>query len=168
MLNQIVFYTFVTERLLYCNGKQSKQMKEINTEIEILATPDKVWEILMDLPNWPKWNPIVNKIEGNLKIGEKLSITMSDSKGNDGKKYDSVITNIDTNERFSFIAKMMSSFMFSADRVIELKPTEKGTHFSQREIYTGLVVSLFWNKLNTDARKILNSMNAALKKAVEK
>jgi len=143
-------------------------MKEINTKIEISSTSDEVWKVLMDIPNWSKWNPIVNKIEGNLKVGEELSITMSDSKGNDGKKYKSIITEIDKNERFSFIAIMMAKFMFSAERIIELQTTETGTVFTQREIYTGLMVSLFWKKLSTDATEMLNSMNMALKKEVEK
>jgi len=142
-------------------------MKEINTEIRISSTPDEVWKTLMDLQNWPKWNPIVNNIQGNLKIGEELSITMSDSKGNDSKKYKAIITALNKNERFSFVATMMSKFMFSAERIIELKTTEKGTLFTQKEIYTRLMVSLFWKKLNCEASKMLNSMNSALKKEVE-
>ena len=69
-------------------------MKEINTKIRISSTPDKVWETLMDLENWPKWNPIVNNIQGKLNVGEELSITMSDSKGNDSKKYKAIITEL--------------------------------------------------------------------------
>ena len=121
-------------------------MKEINTEIQISSTPEKVWEILMDLPEWSKWNPIVNSIEGELNIGEKLSITMSNSKGGAGKKYDSIITEIDENKRFAFVGTMMAKFMFSAERVIELHVNEKGTFFSQKEIYSGIMVSLFWKK----------------------
>jgi len=143
-------------------------MKEIKTEIKILSTPDKVWKTLMDLPNWSEWNPIVNKIEGNLKVGEELSITMCSSKGNDGKKYKSVIREIDENKRFSFVATMMAKFMFTADRIIELKKTEEGTLFTQKEIYSGLMVSLFWKKLSTDATEMLHSMNKALKKEIEK
>ncbi|GAB1858733.1 hypothetical protein MHTCC0001_35730 [Flavobacteriaceae bacterium MHTCC 0001] len=143
-------------------------MKEINTEIRISATPGKIWEILMDLENWHKWNPIINNIKGKLNIGNELAITMSDSKGNKAKKYNATITELNKNKRFSFIAKMMAEFIFSAERIIELKTIEKETKFIQREIYTGIMVSLFWKKLSTDALDMLNSMNQALKKEVEK
>jgi len=142
-------------------------MREIRTEIQILSKPDKVWEILIDLPGWSNWNPIVNKIEGKLEVGAELFITMSDAKGNDGKSYKSIITAIDEKKRFSFIATMMAKFMFSAERIIELEDSQGGTLFKQREIYTGLMVSLFWKKLSTDALSMLNSMNEALKKKVE-
>ena len=145
-------------------------MKEIRTEILISSSPDKVWEILMDIPNWPQWNPIVNKIEGNLEIGSKLSIVMKDcnSKDGNGKRYTSIITEKIENQRFSFIAIMMAKFMFSAERIIELKQTQEDTLFIQREIYTGLMVSLFWKKINCEALEMLNAMNEALKKEVEK
>jgi len=42
-----------------------------------------------------------------------------------------------------------------------------GTLFIQREIYTGLMVPLFWGKLNEQASSMLNSMNEALKKKAE-
>jgi len=142
-------------------------MRELRTEIQILSTSDKVWEILIDFPGWSNWNPIVNKIEGNLELGAELFITMCDTKGSDGRSYTSIITAIDEKKRFSFIATMMAKFMFSAERIIELEDSAGGTLFIQREIYTGLMVPLFWKKLNTDALLMLNSMNKALKKKVE-
>ncbi|MBL4668089.1 MAG: SRPBCC domain-containing protein [Flavobacteriales bacterium] len=143
-------------------------MKEINTEIIISSTPNEVWETLMDLDNWPKWNPIVNNIYGKLDVGGELSITMADSKGNASKKYKAIVIELEKNKKFSFSAIMIAKFMFSADRIIELKETEEGTLFTQREIYKGIMVSMFWGKLCTDAVKMLNSMNQALKKEVEK
>ena len=76
-------------------------MKEIRTEIQIASAKGKVWEILMDLPDWSNWNPIVNKIEGKLEVGGELAITMSDATGKDGKKYKATITSIDDKKRFS-------------------------------------------------------------------
>lgn len=143
-------------------------MKEIKAEIEISSTPDKVWEVLMDLPGWAEWNPIVNKIEGKLEVGEKLNIVMCGSNGKDSKRYAANITVIDENKCFRFIAVMMGKFMFSADRIIELEKTANGTLFIQREIYSGIMVSLFWAKLSTEALSMLKSMNEALKKEVKK
>lgn len=142
-------------------------MKELKTEIHISSSPGKVWEVLMDLPNWKNWNPIVNKIEGQLEIGQELSITMSDKKGNDGKNYKSTITAVEEGKRFSFIGVMMAKFLFSAERIIELKANGEGTHFTQVEIYNGLMVPLFWKKLSEHAHPMLTSMNEGLKKTVE-
>jgi len=143
-------------------------MKEISTEISISSTPSEIWKVLMSLNNWPKWNPIVNEIQGKTAIGSELAITMSDAKGNDSKKYKAIVTDLKQDERFVFTATMMAKFMFSAERIIEIKPIDQGSILIQREVYNGLMVSLFWGKLSTDASTMLNKMNKALKQEMEK
>ena len=142
-------------------------MKVINTEIQIEASKDKVWKIICDLPGWSQWNPIVNKIEGELSVGSTLSITMSNSKGKDAQKYKGTITTFEKEKQFIFIAKMMANFLFSVERVIEIKESRKGTLLTQIENYKGIMVTLFWGKLDTMARKMLNAMNKALKEKAE-
>jgi len=157
---------FCFRKVKYITYRIKQLNNEINTEIRISATPSKIWETLMDLENWSKWNPIVNNIQGNLNIGKELDITMSDSEGNNAKKYNATITVLNKDKRFSFYRYNDSFFL--AKRIIELKTIEKETIFIQREIYTGVMVSLFWKKLSTDALGMLNSMNQVLKKEVEK
>ncbi len=80
--------------------------------------------------------------------------------GKDGKagmKYNANITSFEKNRRFAFIGKMMAAFLFSADRMIELENSGEGTLFSQKEAHTGLLVPLFWNKLNNQAAKMFKA-----------
>lgn len=142
-------------------------MKKITTEAHITSTPTTVWETLIKLENWSVWNPIVSKVQGDPVIGKELTITMADSKGNANKSYKAQVTELVQNQRFVFTANMMTKFLFSAKRVIELKATETGTLLIQQEIYTGVLVPLFWKKLSTDAKTMLNQMNHSLKKEVE-
>ena len=142
-------------------------MRELKTTIEIAAKPEEVWSILIDIGQWPDWNPIVNKMEGNLKVGEELSITMCDKEGNDGQSYNATITAIDEAKRFSYIGSMMSKFLFAADRIFELEESGDRTLFTQREVFTGLMVPLFWKKLNAHAVPMYHAMNEALKAKAE-
>ena len=50
-------------------------MKELRTEIEIQATPDKVWQVLTSLDKYPEWNPFIHHAIGKAKVGEKVDIT---------------------------------------------------------------------------------------------
>lgn len=142
-------------------------MKEIRTEIGISATPEKVWEILTNLQGWSDWNPIVHKIEGNMSLGQELLIVMTSEQGKSGKSYRAKITSFDINRRFSFSSKMMTKFLFSIERKIDLENSESGIQFIQTETYSGILVPLFWNKMKDQVTKMLNSMNEALKKKVE-
>lgn len=55
-------------------------MKELRTEIEIQASPDKVWEILTNLDQYPDWNPFIHHAIGAAKLGEKVDITFLSGK----------------------------------------------------------------------------------------
>lgn len=55
--------------------------KYIYTDIEIKAPPHKVWAVLADIPQYPDWNPYHVKVEGKLKIGEELSVTIHKPNG---------------------------------------------------------------------------------------
>ena len=142
-------------------------MRVIRTEIQISSKPDKVWRMLMDLPGWSDWNPIVNRIEGKTETGAELLITTSDEEGNDGKRYKSIVTEIVENKKFSFVGTMMGKSIFRVERIIELEDAKGGTLLIQREIYSGLLIPLLWKNLSKYVPPMLNSMNRALRNLVE-
>jgi uncharacterized membrane protein len=52
--------------------------KEIVTEIEINASPSRVWQILPDFEKYPTWNSFIKKISGEAARDEKLEVHMPD------------------------------------------------------------------------------------------
>ena len=47
-------------------------MKKYSATISIAATPQKIWEILVDKDGYPNWDPGMVRIEGQLALGEKV------------------------------------------------------------------------------------------------
>ena len=143
-------------------------MRELRTEIEIAAPLTKVWSILTDLDNWKEWNPIVNQASGVASIGSKLSITMRGKDGKDANKYMPIVTNIEEPKSFRWRVKMMAGFLFTNDKVFELEEIASGTRLVHIEGFSGILVPMFWSKLNKGALPMLKSMNDALKIIAEK
>ncbi|MDH5230590.1 MAG: SRPBCC domain-containing protein [Gammaproteobacteria bacterium] len=143
-------------------------MRELKTEIHIAASADKVWRILMDFEHWKDWNPIVNQASGAAAEGSKLSITMTGNGGKDGPKYMPAITNFEQPKFFRWRASMLGGLLMTNDKVFELQETNEGTRLIHKELYSGLMPKLFWNKLNNFVPGMLNSMNSALKTLAEK
>ncbi len=52
-------------------------MKEIYTQIQIDAPPERVWAHLVDCGRYERWNPFIRKIEGTLAPGSVLSVYFS-------------------------------------------------------------------------------------------
>jgi hypothetical protein len=144
-------------------------MREIRAEIEIAAPVTEVWSILTDFDNWAEWNPIVDQASGVASPGSKLSMTMLCGDGKASNKYMPVVTNVEEPKLFRWRATMMAGFLFTNDKVFELEETGSGTRLVHIEAFSGILVSLFWSKMEKSILPMLESMNDALKiKAAKK
>ncbi len=143
-------------------------MRELRTEIEIAAPLTKVWNILTDFNNWKQWNPIVKQARGVASLGSKLSITMCGKDGKASNKYSPVITTFEEPKSFRWRAQMMAGFLFTNDKVFALEEIASGTRLIHIEGFSGILVPMFWSKLNQGVLPMLKSMNDALKVKAEK
>lgn len=122
----------------------------------------------MDFNNWKQWNPIVNDASGAPSLGSKLTITMRGKDGKDAMKYMPIVTNIEELKSFRWRATMMAGFLFTNDKIFELKEISSGTRLIHKEEFGGILVPMFWSKLTLEALPMLKSMNDALKIVAEK
>ena len=152
---------------------EGNKMQEIKTEIEILAPSSKVWSIITDINNWQQWSSIINASHGTASVGSKLSITMmGKEEGKDGPKYNPVIMELDEPNHFRWRAHMLAEFIFTNDKIFELKETSTemgaGTRLTHIETFKGLLAPIFCGQMEEGVPPMLNSMNKALKALAEK
>jgi len=80
-----VLYTTLIQALTSSNADYNYEngfsMHELKTEIEIEATPARVWSILLDFPSYPDWNPFVCSVKGIAKEGDRLTISVQPQGG---------------------------------------------------------------------------------------
>lgn len=142
-------------------------MRELHAAIQIAAPIDQVWKVLTDFEHWSDWNPMVNRVSGSPSVGSKLYITMRGPDSKDAMKYQPIVLEAIPPNRFRWRATMMSGFLFTNDRVFELKEKNGGTELINKEEFSGLMVPVFWGKMNQFVADMLESMNTALKEKVE-
>jgi len=164
LLLVIVTLILIASSVLWVKGNE---LKEIQTEIEIAAPPEKVWSILINIDNWSKWNPTTIQASGVPSVGSELTITMRGEDGNDGPKYMPIVTSLEEPTLFEWRAKMMSDILFTNGRIFELEKISTGTRLINKETFKGMLVPLFWSKFSSQVPLFLNEMNEALKIQVE-
>jgi hypothetical protein len=142
-------------------------MAEIKTEIQINAPASAVWSLLTDFNNWKSWNPTINEISGEASLNSKLSITMRCEDGKNGNKYPAQITALEKSKTLRWHAKMGFDFLFSNDRIFELKESDSGTLLTNTEVFGGLMGKVMGGKMDKSVRPMLESMNVGLKKKAE-
>ena len=142
-------------------------MRELRTEIQIAAPIGRVWQVLTDFDHWQDWNPMVNQVSGNATLGSKLNITMRGPDAKDAMTYQPTLLEVNPPRSLRWRATMMSGMIFTNDRVFELSEKNGGTVLVNKEEFSGLMVPLFWSKMNQFVVPMLEKMNKALKDKLE-
>lgn len=138
--------------------------KEIKTVITIHASPEKVWEILTHQSEYPHWNPFIKKLEGTLKVGEQLKITIQ-TKNASTITFKPTVIAYNKNKTLQWKGRFLFKGLFDGTHCFELIDHRNGTTtFKHSEIFTGLLV-WFMNLDNT--QKGFENMNSELKKRCE-
>jgi hypothetical protein len=142
-------------------------MKELRSEIEIAASAERVWEILTDFARFPQWNPFIRRASGNLKGGERLEVTMQPA-GARGMTFRPTVLNVEADRELRWLGHLLIPGLFDGEHIFTIEPLGTGrVHFTQREIFTGLLVPLLARGLDTDTRRGFREMNLALKARAE-
>lgn len=107
------------------------------------AAPDVVWSVLTDVSGWPDWDSGVTKVDGQLALGKKLSITV---KANPGRTFPVKVVELTAPRQMVFRGGMPLG-LFTGLRTYTLSPEGTGTRFTMREVYTGLLAGLIFKSI---------------------
>jgi hypothetical protein len=142
-------------------------MKELRSEIEIQASAERVWQLLTDFPSFPQWNPFIRKASGNIKVGERLEVNIQPS-GASAMTFRPTVLKVEPNRELRWLGHLLISGLFDGEHSFTIEPLgESRVGFTQREVFTGLLVPLFARGLDTDTRRGFEEMNQALKARAE-
>ena len=142
-------------------------MKEIKTELEIMASSERVWQVLTDFPNYSKWNPVMVQVKGEAKVRTKLEIHLR-TRGGKNRIYKPTITKVQPNRELRWFGKSLFPGMLNGERIFTIHSLGiNNVRFFHIQIFTGLAVYVAGSRLDRDIRDTLNEMNVALKKQVE-
>lgn len=140
-------------------------MTRIETELFIAVPPEKVWEVLLDFENYPKWNPFVFFADGEKAKGGKLFIKVNSPDGAD-KVFDFTVY-INAFEESKFLAwagKPLFPWLFAGVHYFRLEKAGEGTLFTHGETFSGFIADILKTKIIRDFPKGYAAMNVALAK----
>ncbi len=136
---------------------------EIKTTTTIQATPEKVWKVLTDFENHKKWNPFVKSITGNVQVGNKIKVVLQ------GMTFKPIVLKFEANNEFRWKGSLGMKGIFDGEHYFILEGQKNGsTLFTHGEIFSGILVRLFKNKLQGETKGGFVAMNESLKAEAEK
>ena len=141
-------------------------MKELITEIDIVATPSRVWKVLTNFEKHSDWNPFMTKISGRAVEGEKLEVTLPNPQGGT-MVISPTILKVEEEKEPRWRGRTEGD-TFNGEHSFIIKPTGDGKfHFIQSEKFTGSMVPMLEGWLDTVVKKHFEEMNNALKDRAE-
>lgn len=142
-------------------------MRELFTEIEINASPESVWRVLVDFNEYPAWNPFIRNIEGALEEGRRLKVRI-EPPGGSAMTFKPVVKKVTLNHEIRWLGHLFIPGLFDGEHRFEIRMTDDTKlRFVQREAFGGLLVPILWKSLKGATQKGFEAMNAALKQRAE-
>lgn len=142
-------------------------MPTITTDIIINASAEKVWSTLIAFADYPSWNPFIRNIEGELKAGGRLTVSIQPP-GKKTIKFNSTILEIDPHRKLCWLRILFLPEVFDGEHCFEIEPLEDGTvKFIHSENFSGILSSVLFSFISTVTKKGLIAMNEALKARCE-
>ena len=143
-------------------------MKEIHTQLNIKASAERAWQVLIDFTNYSQWNPFIRQINGAPKVGTKLEIHLHTASGK-RRIYRPTVTKLEPYHELRWYGKSFLPGIFNGEHIFTIETLEVNhILFLHREIFTGLGVALAGNRLDADLYQSFEEMNNAFKEKLEK
>jgi hypothetical protein len=106
-------------------------------ELCIHARAERIWKVLTDANDFPRWNSTVAGIEGRIAEGERLKIRVPGS----NRTFYPRVSGVVANERMTWTGGFAP--IFKGVRTFELRPrTDGATDFAMEERFSGLMLAL--------------------------
>jgi len=142
-------------------------MKELHSQIEINASPERVWGILTDFASYPQWNPFIRRISGELEVGERLEVRL-EPPGGRGITLRPTVLSAEPNHELRWLGHLFVTGLLDAEHSLAIQPLEENrVRFIQSEMFKGLLVPLLARSLDNNTLRGFEEMNGSLKERVE-
>lgn len=133
-----------------------------SVEVNIRASADRIWALLTNAQDFPRWNSTVAGIEGRIAEGEKLRLRVP---GTD-RVFTPTVSGVVPNARIIWTGGVAP--IFKGIRTFNLKPrSDRTTDFTMEERFSGLALPMAKNSL-PDFGPVFERYALDLKKEAER
>jgi hypothetical protein len=138
-------------------------MKAYSATTIIEASPEAIWSVLTDAAAYPEWEPGVDRIEGRIAPGEKVT---AHTRQNPNRAFPAKVTEFVPGRKMVWSGGMPLG-LFKGVRTFTLSPQGNGSvEFTIREVFSGPLLPLIGRSI-PDMTSSFEQLAAGLKKRAE-
>jgi hypothetical protein len=138
-------------------------MKEYRATTTIEASPETIWTILTDASGYPEWDPGMDRIEGRISPGEKITAF---TKLSPGRAFPVKVTEFVPGQKMTWAGGMPLG-LFKGERTFTLVTQDQGAvEFTVGEVFSGPLLPLIGRSI-PDLTSSFEQFVAGLKQRAE-
>lgn len=146
---------------------RSGRSGELESRITIHSSPEEIWAVLTDFDTYPEWNPFIKKIQGVLREGSRLTISM-EPPGSFGMNIKPVLLMVNPESELRWLGHFLFPGLLDGEHVFTIQAKGDDTCiFIQREYFSGLLLPLMEKMMMKSTGEGFIQMNEALRDRVE-
>ncbi|MEM9364240.1 MAG: SRPBCC family protein [Bacteroidota bacterium] len=162
MRNTIICLTLAFLPLQSSSQTKEPSNKHFWNTVETSASPEKIWTIWTDVPNWKKWDSGLKDatLDGPFELNAKGKIISLEGRTSRFK-----VTECVSGKSYTFKSKLPFGALY-VKRYLEVK---QGVTFFTHEVwFTGLTGGIFAKRFGPEFRSVLPKVMENIKKIAEK
>ena len=141
--------------------------KQLQAEIEVQASAERVWEVLTDFAAYPEWNPFIVKASGEPVPGARLELHMRLA-GRRPTTLRPEVLDADPGRTLRWLGRLLVPGLFDGEHRFTIQPTGPGrVRVTQHEVFRGVLTPLVLAMIAKPTLESFHRMNDALKARAE-
>ena len=139
----------------------------LQADIEIQATPERVWEVLTDFGAYAGWNPFMIHAAGQAAVGSQLEVRMRPP-GRRPTTFRPQVLEAEPGRRLRWLGRVLVPGVFDGEHSFTIRPAGPGrVNLSQDERFRGILAPVLLRFIAEPTLQGFRQMNQALKDRAE-
>lgn len=140
-------------------------MPTVHHAIDVAATPADCWRVFSDLSTWARWFPMLQRVEGDLRLGGKLRLRMA--AGPTSLQLEATVEELVPRERVRWVASRLG---VRGDHSYSFDVNHPGTtRVTSRESFSGigarLIVGPVFTRFDKETHESMERFKALVEAA---
>ncbi|MFZ4263345.1 SRPBCC family protein [Sphingobacterium sp. HJSM2_6] len=140
---------------------------KIETQIQIFAPIENVWDVLSDFESYPLWSEFIKQFDGIPEVGRRTKVHL------EAPESMKIVMNpvflvIAEQEEIRWKGKLVIPGIFDGEHYFKLEASGPNqTKLTQGENFSGILIPFLKKMINVNTKQGFNTFNKAIKKRVE-
>jgi len=137
--------------------------RELTTEIDMDVPAERVWDVLTDFASYPRWNPMIRRASGELRIGARLKVRF-EPEGSRGHTFRPKLMVVEPGRELRWLGWPRFPGLFDSEHywIMEDLPDGRSSLLHGASVY-GLFAPLAGRAMEQTSRSPFEEMNRAHK-----